>query len=66
MNEPAATPRPAKRLLQYTIRCAGCRAEVEMCPEQLSSKIAVCPECGLPNATPIYALLSGRHPRTQE
>lgn len=66
MSDPTPKPRLVKPPLQYTIRCAGCGGDVEMCPEQLSSKIAVCPECGMPNATPIYALLSGRHPRTKE
>lgn len=62
MTETAPRPKPEKPPLRYHIRCAGCGGEVEICPDQLSSKIAVCADCGMPNATPIYALLSGRRP----
>lgn len=55
-------PLPLKRPLVYTIHCSGCRAEIEIAPEALDDKLAVCPQCRLPNATPVYALLSGRRP----
>ncbi len=48
------------RPLSYTIACAGCRAEMQICPQELDSRIALCPKCNLPNPTPVYALLSGR------
>lgn len=53
-----STPQlPVSRPLRYVIHCAGCDAEVEICPDELDDKIAACPECGLPNPTPIYGLL---------
>jgi hypothetical protein len=55
------TPRPIKRPLRSTIHCSGCRAEIEIAPGELDDRMAICPSCKLPNPTPIYALLSGRH-----
>jgi hypothetical protein len=46
--------------LRYLIACAGCRAEVEICPTELDDRIAVCSRCNMPNPTPVFALLSGR------
>jgi hypothetical protein len=48
------------RSLRYTISCAGCKGEMQICPDELDSRIAVCPKCNLPNPTPVFALLSGR------
>jgi hypothetical protein len=48
------------RPLRYRIHCAGCRAEIEICPDELNDRLALCPRCRLPNPTPVYALLSGR------
>ena len=59
MSEPLKIHRP----LRYVIHCAGCSAEIEICPNELDDKLAVCEQCNLPNATPIYALLSGRQKR---
>lgn len=47
------------RPLRYTIACAGCRAEIQICPDELNERLAVCPSCKLPNRTPVYALLAG-------
>lgn len=47
------------RPLRYTISCAGCRADIRICPEELNERLAVCPSCKLPNRTPVYALLAG-------
>ena len=52
------------RPLRYVIACAGCKAEIEICPEELDSRIAVCGKCNLPNPTPVFALLSGRRRTT--
>ncbi|MBE7490955.1 MAG: hypothetical protein HS108_04260 [Planctomycetes bacterium] len=49
-----------RRPLRYTIRCHGCRAELEIAPEELDQRLAVCGRCGQANPTPVYALLSGR------
>lgn len=58
-------PRPlGKRPLQYVIRCAGCNGEVAIAPAELENRMAVCPHCGLPQPTPVFALLSGRKPAT--
>ncbi|MCC6464655.1 MAG: hypothetical protein IT463_04870 [Planctomycetes bacterium] len=51
-----------KRPLQYVIRCASCNGEVVIAPAELENSLAVCPHCGLPQATPVFALLSGRKP----
>ena len=48
------------RPLRYVIHCRGCDEEIEICPTELDDRLAVCPHCNLPNATPIHALLSGR------
>lgn len=60
MNEPLRIKRP----LVYTIHCSGCRAEIEIAPAQLEDRLALCPQCRLPNPTPVFALLSGRRPAT--
>ncbi|MCA8935189.1 MAG: hypothetical protein KDB68_03210 [Planctomycetes bacterium] len=63
MNE----PRPITRIpLRYVIHCSGCGEEVEICPEELDDKLAVCPHCNMPNATPIYALLNGQRGKSQD
>jgi rRNA maturation endonuclease Nob1 len=49
-----------KKPLRYTLHCAGCKAEIEICPAELDDRLAVCPHCRMPNSTPIFALLSGR------
>ncbi len=61
MSEP---PVRISRPLRYTIICAGCRGEVEICPDELDERLAVCPKCNLPNRTPVFALLSGRRRAT--
>lgn len=61
MNEPLRIKRP----LVYTIRCSGCRAEIQIAPAQLDDRLAQCADCGLPNPTPVYALLSGRRPANE-
>lgn len=53
-------PLPIKKPLRYVIQCAGCKRELEICPSELDDRIAVCPHCNLPNATPVFGLLSGR------
>ncbi len=56
-----STPRlPASKPLRYVIRCAGCAHELEICPTELDDRIAICPECEMPNPTPIFGLLQGR------
>lgn len=53
-----STPRlHVSKPLRYVIRCAGCAAEIEVCPDELDDKIVACPECNMPNPTPIYGLL---------
>jgi hypothetical protein len=52
--------------LSYVIHCAGCGEEIEICPSELDDRLAVCPHCNLPNATPIYGLLRGRKPKSQD
>jgi hypothetical protein len=56
LSEPLQIRKP----LRYTLHCAGCKAEIEICPEELNDRMAVCPQCKMPNSTPIFALLSGR------
>ncbi|MDC1142736.1 hypothetical protein OAU50_06565 [Planctomycetota bacterium] len=43
--------------LRYTMRCAGCHGDIEVCPSELNDMLVVCPNCHLPMPTPIYALL---------
>lgn len=52
--------------LRYVIHCSGCDHEIEICPEELDDRIAVCPQCSRPNATPIFRLLSGRGTNSQD
>jgi predicted nucleic acid-binding Zn ribbon protein len=49
--------------LRYVIHCSGCGEEIEICPDELDDRLAVCPSCNQPNRTPIHALLSGRRHR---
>ncbi|MCB9893287.1 MAG: hypothetical protein H6839_02435 [Planctomycetes bacterium] len=49
-----------RKPLRYVIHCSGCDAEIEICPDELNDRLAVCPSCNQPNPTPIHALLSGR------
>ncbi|MBZ0135250.1 MAG: hypothetical protein K8I27_02615 [Planctomycetes bacterium] len=58
------SPLHIRKPLRYVVRCAGCKEDVEICPTELDDKIAICPHCNLPNATPIFALLSGRRKRS--
>jgi hypothetical protein len=60
LNEPL----PIKKPLRYTLHCAGCKAEIEICPDELNDRLAVCPKCRMPNSTPVFALLSGRRKST--
>lgn len=46
-------------VLRYVIRCAGCGKELEIVPEQLADRLAVCPSCGQANPTPIFRVLAG-------
>jgi rRNA maturation endonuclease Nob1 len=59
LSEPLRIHKP----LRYVIRCAGCGEDVEIRPDELEDKLAICGHCNLPNATPVYALLSGRRKR---
>lgn len=61
-NPPPRISRP----LRYTILCSGCGAEVQICPDELNDRLAVCPHCKLPNPTPVFALLSGRRRAADE
>lgn len=49
-----------KKPLRYVIHCSGCGGEIEICPDELDDRLAVCGHCNQPNPTPIHALLSGR------
>lgn len=57
-------PKNIRKPLRYTLLCAGCKGEVTICPEELDSRLAVCPQCKMPNSTPVFALLSGRRQST--
>jgi predicted amidophosphoribosyltransferase len=57
-------PLQMRKPLRYTMACSGCGQDIEVCPDELDQRLAVCPHCKQPNRTPIYGLLSGRRKAT--
>ncbi|MHC4839588.1 MAG: hypothetical protein ACYTDT_01325 [Planctomycetota bacterium] len=50
------------RPLRYTMRCAACHGDVDVCPSELDDRLVVCPKCHLPMPTPIFGLLKNENP----